>query len=379
MSRIRAARRLPGSPPAALAVTADPQVTDDILRLGAAVGVAVSVVPDALAAVPLWQGADLALVDEQAATGVRVLGLPRRPRTVLLAPGPVPNRVWQDAVAVGVTAVVNLPEGETWLAEALAEATGRLNSLAPVVAVVGSRGGAGASTLAVAMAWVAAEEGLASYLLDLDPLGCGAQVLLGVDQLSGVGWNSLGETEGRVPPRLLRGGLPNLSGVRLLGWTDEPADAGVALPSGVAGAVVDAAARDGDVVVVDLPRWSCVGPDRAFGFATEVMTRSSLVVLVSPADVRSAIAGKRLLARAELAGLPAGLVVRGPCPGGLTADDVAAALDLPLLTFVPFERSLDRLVEDGFPPGSKRGSGLHAAARSILLRLADARAEVGPG
>lgn len=366
------------APPQVLVVTDDPVLTDDVLRLGAAVGVSVTVAPDALAAAPVWQLAELVLVDAYSVSAIRTLGLPRRSRAVLAADPPVAADVWQDAVAVGITAVVSLPAGEGWLVDAFAEASTRLATLAPIATVVGARGGAGASVLAVALASVAAAEGLASYLVDLDPLGCGAHVMLGLDHLPGSGWDDLDDTAGRVPPSALRAGLPTVAGVKLLGWPGAGEDPPrTAVAPGVAGAAIDAAARDGDVVIVDVPRWACFGESDHGSFALEALTRSSRVILVASADVRSALAGKRLLAQDALRGLAVGLVVRGPSPGGITASDVAGALEVPLLAFVPHERGLDRLLEDGFPPGSKRGSPLRACARTLLAGLAEARSGGG--
>lgn len=358
-----------------LAITADEAVADDVLRLGAAVGVGVTVVPDVLAAVAGWSAADLVVLDAEAVAGVRTLGLPQRSRSVLIAPDPVPTSLWQEAMAAGIGTVVSLPAGEAWLMEAFAEAVGRLASAAPVITVVGARGGAGATVLAVGLAKVAAAEGLSSYLLDLDPVAAGVNVLLGVDQLPGNGWHDLASAVGRVPPRSLRQGLPTVAGIKVLTWTDAAPGGGppvaLAPSAGVAGSVVDSAARDADVVVVDLPRWMCLADGQAGASALEVLTRTDQVVLVSTADVRSALAARRLLQVAYLAGLGSiGLVVRGPSPGGLTGEDVAEALGLPLLAYMPPERGLDRMLEDGAPPGRSRGGPLRAASVKVLEHVA---------
>lgn len=366
-----------------LAVTADDVLSDDLLRLGAAVGVVVTVAPDALAGAAHWGSADLVVLDPVSLAGVRALALPQRSRTVVVAPEPHPEAMWRDAVNVGATAVISLPSGEPWLVDAFAEAASRLSTVAPVVCVVGGRGGAGASVLAAALARVAANEGLAAYLVDLDPAGCGAHVLLGVDHLSGNGWPDLGNAIGRVPPRALREGLPTLMGVKVLGWpdggmSDEEARA---LPApGVAGSVVEAAARDADVVTVDLPRWLCVGESDAEGsVALEVLTRADHVLLVTTADVRSALAARRVLSAPSMQGRPVGLVVRGPSPGGLTGDDMAEALGVPLLAFLPGERGLDRALDDGLPPAGRRTGPLRSAALKVLRHVAASAAGARPG
>lgn len=359
-----------------LAVTADEVLSDDVLRLGAAVGVEVTVAPDALAGAAHWGAADLVVLDPVSLAGIRALALPQRPRTVVVAPDPQPDDVWRDAVSVGATAVISLPAGEPWLVEAFAEASARLTTVAPVVSVVGGRGGAGASVLAAALARVAANEGLAAYLVDLDPAGCGAHVLLGVDRLVGNGWPDLSNAIGRVPPRALREGLPTLMGVKVLGWPDAeaPDDMPRALPApAVAGSVVESAARDADVVVVDVPRWLCVAEPGADGsVALQVLARSDHVFVVTTADVRAALAAKRLLAAPAMQGRPVGLVVRGPSPGGLTGQDVADALGVPLVTYLQGERGLDRSLDDGLPPAGKRVGPLRGAAMKMLRQVAAA-------
>ncbi len=50
---------------------------------------------------------------------------------------------------------------------------------------------------------------------------------------------------------------------------------------------------------------------------------------------------------AEHGGPSAGLVVRGPAPGGITPDEVATALGLPLVAAMRAERGLARALERG--------------------------------
>ena len=68
-----------------------------------------------------------------------------------------------------------------------AEMTGRNSSpLAQVIVVVGARGGAGASSLAVALAQSSAQEGKRTVLLDADELGGGIDLVLGAEGHRGV-------------------------------------------------------------------------------------------------------------------------------------------------------------------------------------------------
>ncbi|MFM2438055.1 MAG: hypothetical protein RLZ55_872, partial [Actinomycetota bacterium] len=221
---------------------------------------------------------------------------------------------------------------------------------------------------------VAAAERLAVYLVDLDPSGFGLNVLLGVDRVAGNGWDDLSAAVGRIPPRSLRAGLPLVAGARLLTWTSGPASLP---PEGVVGSVLDSAARDADVVVVDLARWLCAEGVAPRQQAVEVLSRSAQVLLVCPADVRSALAARRLVTRGSLAGLPIGLVVRGPSPGALTGEDLADALGMPLVAHMPAESRLDRNLEDGMPLGRNWSGPLLGTCLRLLRGVA--RSSVAAG
>ena len=350
--------------PVVLCVSADALLSDDVQRLGAAAGVDVCIVPDALSAVTWWSTADLLLVDVANLRQLSALSLPRRPGVVALTRAQETPQIWRDAVAAGVQTVVSLPAGEDWLLAAVARAGQRESVRAPVVVVAGARGGAGASVLVAALARTAVQEDLHCYALDLDPGGCGLQATMGADRLHGVGWHDLGSAIGRIPPDVLRRELPVLDGVRLLTWTQP----GTPLPlPGVAASIVDAASRDADLVLVDLARWLLLNAAPDTTLAPEVLARADLVLIVCPADVRSAAAAQRLLRGPSLANVPAlGLVVRGPAPGALTGDDIASALGVRLVVTMPAESGVDRAMEDGLPPGHARRSPLLRGCLTIL-------------
>ena len=353
-----------------ICVTAQTDTADDIQRIAAAVGASVRTVPDVLSAVPWWNTADLVLLDTRVLSQVKALSLPRRPRVVTVSRssrvGADPG-VWREAMDIGAQTLVALPEGEPWLLEAIARAAHRDAVRAPIVCVVGARGGAGASTFAAALAQTAVGEDLHCYLVDLDPSGSGLQVTLGADRIPGVGWHDLDSAVGRVPAELLRRELPNLGGIRLVTWTGPE----VSLPApGVAASVLDAARRDADVVVVDLARWLLLAEESRGAIAMEVLTRSDQALVVCPADVRSATAASRVLLSPLLAGVEIGVVVRGPAPGALTGADIAQALGLPLVATMAAHPRIDQLMEEGLPPLRSRRGPLNRACRKVLHELA---------
>lgn len=256
--------------------------------------------------------------------------------------------------------VLLLPRDEALLVDLLARASSPGRAPAPTVSVVGGRGGAGASLLAVALALAGERAGRSTALLDADPFGCGPDVYLGCDRGPSpgperwTGWGDLLRRRGRVRWRDLRAGLPGTSRVSVLTWTRGREPTGP-LPVGAVRAVLSSA-RDGtDLVVADLPR--------SFDPATTVfLNRSDLVLLVVPADVPSVVAATRTVARLREETRTVRLVVRG-ARGELSADVVSRALKVDLGADLPSEPGLARSLAAGDVPARH--------PRSPLARFAD--------
>ena len=213
------------------------------------------------------------------------------------------------------------------------------------VGVVGGRGGAGASTLAAALA-VAAASSTRVALLDLDPLGGGLDLLLGLEDTAGLRWPALAAATGRLSSSALAAALPAVSGVAVLSW-----DCGdlMSVPAEAVWSVVDAALRGFDVVVLDLPR----GLDATAAPAVE---RCDELLMVVPAEVRAVAAASRLVRVLAGSDVPVRAVVRGPAPSGLTGPEVAAFLGVPLAGWLRSEPRLHRSVDKGVLGGlSRRG------------------------
>lgn len=347
----------------ALAIISDDALLDDVLRLAAAAGCEIERVPDPAAARPRWPVAPLVLLDERGARRCASAALPRRHQVVALSQGEPPAELWQHAVAVGAEHVLALPEGESWLVSALADAAEGTRRQGRVVAVVGGRGGAGASVLAAAVAVAGATAGDQVMLVDCDPLGGGLDLLFGAEDTTGLRWPDLALSEGRVPSASLRAALPAPSlrtgtGQLSLLSCDR---AGAGPRPGAVSSVLDAGRRAGETVVCDIPRY----PTEA---ALAALAAADLAVLIVPAEVRSTAAAARVTSVLREHGADPHLVVRGPAPGGIRPAEVAAALALPLLHAMQPEPGLARALDRGSPPGSRRGP-LAEAAAAVLAEL----------
>jgi secretion/DNA translocation related CpaE-like protein len=178
-----------------LVVSTDERLLDDLLRLLAAAGAEPELATGGPALRRAHRQAPLVLVGADALAGGAVRALPRRPGVVVVATRELPAADWAGAVEIGAERVAVLPDDESWL---LARSTAAVRS--PVergwLAVVGgSCGGAGASTVAAALA-LAAAPGVT--LVDGDPWGAGIDLLLGAERADGLRWPDLTGLRGRV-------------------------------------------------------------------------------------------------------------------------------------------------------------------------------------
>jgi secretion/DNA translocation related CpaE-like protein len=343
-----------------LVVTGDPDLLDDLLRLAAAGGTEVDVAPDLPAARPHYPLAPIVVIGVDQIGACLRSRLPRRSHVVFAGRGELPDPVWDAARTLGIEHVVTLPDAEPWVVDRFAERPGQ--PVGRVLAVIGGRGGAGASILAGGLSVTAAAAGHRTLLIDADPLGGGLDLVLGWDEVPGLGWSSLAGVGGRVDPRALITALPNRGDLVLLSFER---DQSPAVPCEAMAATIDAARRGRDVVIADLPRHL----DDASVIALEEADRAVLIV---PAEVRASAAAKRVVRmihhhRSELS-----LVVRGPAPGRLEARDIAEALGLPLAGSLRPDLPMCKAMEHGVAPASSGRGPLAVLSRRLLAQLLDA-------
>jgi secretion/DNA translocation related CpaE-like protein len=337
-----------------LVLASDETVLDELFRLAAAAGCELERVPDVTAATGLWSTAPLVFLDPGGVRDCHAKGLARRERVIVVSPGATEIGALQGALELGVQRVVELPAAVPWLSEVLADAAeGPGGPPGRVLAVIGGRGGAGASVFASAVALAASRAGRSAMLVDCDPLAGGLDLVLGAENEKGLRWPDIRVRSGRVASSSLRAALPDVAGLRLLSGARK----GCAPEPEAITAVVEASRRGGDVVVCDLPR-DLSEPVQA------ALKLADLTLLVVPAELRSCASGARIAERLAEHNVDAKVLVRGPAPGGLRADEVAAAVGLPLLMWMPYQRGLAAALEKG-QLADRRGP-LAGTARAVL-------------
>ncbi|WBB96561.1 MULTISPECIES: septum site-determining protein Ssd [unclassified Solwaraspora] len=351
---IAAPRRLP------LVVTADERLLDDLLRLAALAGTDVDLAADPVAARSRQAAAPFVLVGADQADAYLRARMPRRPRLVLVGRADQ-DQPWQVAELLGAEHVAILPAAEPWLVDRLTDNGGTDKPAAAVIGVIGGRGGAGASVLAGALSVTAARLGLRSLLVDADPLGGGLDLVLGWEQIDGLRWPALADSDGRIDPSALAGALPCRGDLGLLSWDrGEP----LPLPAATMTAALDAARRERDVVVVDLPR----RPDEA---AIAAMHATDRVLVLVPAELRATAATARVITDIQPHCTDLSLVVRGPAPGRLRAREIGRTLGLPVTGVLQPEPRVSRGLERGDAPGSSGRGPLAELCQRVVAGLVD--------
>src|ERR1700722_2340338 len=130
-----------------LALLAEPALRDELDRVAAAVGVRVVHAGSALpVSRKAWSAALAVVLDESAAQGCAVTGLPRRAHVIVVAGTDPAPTTWAAAIDVGAQHVLKLPAQEHDLVRELADAGDSARddgAGGPVVAVIGGGGGGG--------------------------------------------------------------------------------------------------------------------------------------------------------------------------------------------------------------------------------------------
>lgn len=244
------------------------------------------------------------------------------------------------------------------------EAGGNPATGGPCIAVLPACGGAGASTVALALA-VAAARNADTLLVAADPWASGLDVCAGTGTDSEVrGWGAIAADAEVIDPESLRSTLPNGLGFWMLGDPGSvPGDVPPALPA------VLAAGRAGfGYTIVDLGR-SVAGVAAA--------GTCDIVVLVLPASLPGVLGARRILQqwgepgerRADLAAQPERIVLACRKPGGLTTETVADYLGCEVVLRLGNSRLVAERWASGEAIHGRTGRRLESWGRTLLEAL----------
>lgn len=329
-----------------IVVSCRAEVGEAVTTAAAALGQrAQACTPEVLAG--LWAGAGIVFIGIDSAAEVAALELPRRDRVYLVGTDSAAAALWSMPLGAEV---ILLPQGRGWLSSVLA---GQGGGAAEVIAVLGGSGGVGASTLAAALAWRAADRGRSVALVDADPLGGGIDLLLGAEREPGWRWPRFGAADGVLGD--LREFLPAIDEVTVLSMGRGPDPE---LGREPIAAVLGSLQRSFELIVVDPGRSDRPG-------CREALRRADRTVLLVGACVRGLAAAGHLVR--AVAPAASEVVLRG-LPGVRVPDDaVEEALGLPVRARLRHEPRLAVAADRGErPPLSQRRAGLGRVCDRLL-------------
>lgn len=344
-------------------ISQDAQLADEVRRLCALAGQPLRLTGQAHEVGPVCRSASLVIVDSREAELVRDR-MPSPDQDLVVVTDDVTRiATWEAAVRLRARRVFSLPADSSALLETLALATEPSGSPGPLIAVVGGRGGVGASTLSVALAWAVGQSQPVT-LLDLDAAGGGLDIALGLERADGLRWPQLRGTSGVVTAAALREHLPSVGHVAVLSMSRGDADLDITpMPDrATVSTVLDAGRRGGGVVVADLPRWPSQVRDA-------VIAECTALVFVVPADVRGVAAATSGLPRLRALCDDLRLVIRTEARSRLRDRDVVAALALDHLATTRHESDVTAAIDRGELVRWLPRSQLGRTAKNAIGRL----------
>jgi len=334
-----------------LICTADDRLLDVLLDWCSAIGSTPEVVRDAGMARRSWREARVILVGDDLVAALAA-DRPAKRGGVFVAVGSDRPTPWDSALAIGADDVLVAHDSDRALDVLTAAVDGSAD--ASLVAVVGGAGGAGASCLAVGIAFEACRRGQRVLLVDGDPMAGGLDVLLGIEHVAGLRWPDLGTRDGPMTAHALADALPEVDGVRVLSCGRDFATNETPVAQ-----VLAAAMRGFDLVVCDVAR-------HVDARGLEMVTRAALTVVVVPTDIRGVSGAQAVLRRLRPVTSAVTLVTSARRPG-LSVDAIEDALETPVIGRLRLDPHLRAAIDQG---GGPHGStALRRAAAPVLATV----------
>ena len=272
---------------------------------------------------------------------------------IVAVPGPLNGEIGQ-ALTAGADELVILPAESSVVASAVHKAMARVSTAvaaaadvqthAPLVAVLGPKGGVGKTTVSVNLATDLAARGHRTLIVDLDLQFGDVGVVLGIEPERTI--YDLAVAPGKLDAERLHGFLAESGdGVHALLAPVRP-DQAEAITTDRLEHVLRVARGEFDVVVVDTPP--------AFTATTIVaVDQADVVVMVGALDLPGLKNMKVGLETLDLMGVAAGRVVpvlnRADSKVGLLQTDVRTVLSRPPEVLVPSDRAVPRSVNAARP------------------------------
>lgn len=340
-----------------LLITADQQLMDEVISIATGRAIEMHVESSLATARRAWMSASAVLVGADVLIDITDLALPRRSSLVVVATDEhtetSEREMWRAAVQMGAENVLLIPAHAHQIGEVLSVSREGPPRHGRIVTVVSGSGGAGASTVSLALAQLAVKRAVKTLVVDADPCGGGLDLLAGVEDESGIRWEALIDAHGRLPAPALEDSVIRVAGVSLLSFGRD----GTVLPdASTAQSVLETATRVFDLVIVDCGKDS---------FSSLFLDRAHMHVVVVRNHVRAAAAAAARLRTLERSGTETHVLIARDAHG-MDADSIARALGVANVGVLPFLPGMGVRADDG------EGMGMPGALNDALSALTDA-------
>ena len=280
------------------------------------------------------------------------------PAIALVTTGLVGTDTWKQAMELRATYVATIPESRDWLLENL---TAPATRKAMCVAIIPGAGGAGASTVASALAFHATSIFENICLIDCDQTNAGIDIVLGIEGQQGMRWPNFKSLGSAISATDILRGLPVCNNVSVLSTSSE--EILLDLPEVVE--IVKQLSTTTDLVILDLSRTEGLSKD------SELLALADLVWVVVPATVRGCASADRLVANATDNNENVELVVRSIPGAALTPLEVAQILNIPLAGSFSTDTRIVEQIEQGFGISSIHVGGFTRSMNLLANRLSN--------
>ncbi len=286
--------------------------------------------------------------------------------------------LYREMVGAGITDYLVKPVTEKALAAALCrteEAVGvpsaeqHQTKKTNRIAVVGSRGGVGASSIAVNLAWILSHDRkLSTALIDLD-LEFGT-VALSLDLEPTRGLREALESPARIDSLFIESATARLSKTLAVMATEETLAQEITFNPGAIDVLLEAVGRDSDQIIIDMPR-------SAFAVRQRVFEAASRIVLVTELSLPGLRDSMRLLTGIEEVSIGKPVTIIANRTGGaqqaMQPRDFQKALGHKIDFVIPEDRkSFIEAANNGKPLAS---TNQRSAATKVLRKIAETLVE----
>ena len=265
-------------------------------------------------------------------------------------------KTWELAMRLSANYVAVVSESREWLIEHLSAPAIRKGKC---IAVISGCGGAGATTVASALAFHSNVLVETVSLVDCDLSNAGIDIVVGAERIPGMRWEDFVSLTNSISATDVVRGLPSKDGISILSSGAEPNSISIEEVK----TVVSQLLTVNDLVILDLPR------SEGLVRESELIASADVVLVVVPSTVRGCASADRIIANVTENNEKVELIVRTLPGSGLTPIEVAHSLNTPLAGSVNTDTRILEQIEQGYGISAIQLGGFTRSMNAIANRI----------